>query len=411
MLNKKHWSLSALNRLRDRIDTNPDYQRPYVWGPSQKQLLIDTILRDYDVPKLYLHQKSEKEYEVIDGQQRIRTIWDFYDDKFAISSSAEPVKGYNVAGLKFSELDTDIQLLIDMYELDFAVISNCTEDEIREMFLRLQNGTSLKAQEIRNAMPGNMRDYVKKVANHPFFKKVDFDNKRFVHDHVAAQLCLLTINGKICNIKDRDLNKMYKENTDFDGDSKTAKSVTKTLNYMNSMFDGKAPELKRYNVVSLFALIQDLQENYVVADRNKELANWFIDFEKRRALDKLKDTEEQDPILVAYHEKTSHSTDGIESLLYRHNTLKEDLIEHIEHLQMKDPKRAFDETQKQVIFRRDGGICKMCGVKCEWNGWEADHIVPWNRGGQTEIENGQVLCPTCNSKKSDNMIVRETSPQ
>ncbi len=401
MLGKKNWSLSSINTMRSRIDTSPDYQRPYVWGLAQKQLLIDTILREYDVPKLYLHQKNDKEYEVIDGQQRIRTIWDFYDDKFAISNSAEPIDGHEIAGLRFSELDTDTQMLINGYDLDFAIISNCSEDEIREMFLRLQNGTTLKAQEIRNAMPGNMRNFVKEVATHDFFSKVDFDDRRFSHDHVAAQLCLLTINGKICNIKDRDLNKMYKENEDFNSDSDAAKRVKKTLNYMNQMFESNAPELKRYNVVSLFALIQELSENYAIKDRNKEIANWFIDFEKRRALDKLKDTEEQDPALIAYHEKTSHSTDGAESLQYRHNMLKEDLMEHVEHMPMKDPKRAFDEIQKQVIYRRDKGICQICGKQCEWNAWEADHIKPWDKGGQTEIENGQVLCPICNSRKSD----------
>ena len=398
----KPWSLSTLNQMRTRIDTNPDYQRPYVWGLAQKQLLIDTILREYDIPKLYLNQISEKKYDVIDGQQRIRTIWDFYDDKFPLSSNAEDVGGKKVAGLRFSELDTDIQLIINMYSLDFVIVSGCSDDEIREMFLRLQNGTTLKAQEIRNAIPGKMRDFVKSISVHPFFKKVNFADKRFSHDHVAAQLCLLTLSGEICNIKDKDLNKMYYDNPEFNDKSEAAKSVKSTLDYLDRMFEGKSPELKRFNVISLFALVQELRNNYVCMGRERDLGKWFIDFEYRREVDKQKDPEEQNPRLVAYHERISHSTDGADSLLYRHNILKEDLLESVKNLPMKDPKRAFDEIQKQVIYRRDKGMCQMCGIHCEWNAWEADHIVPWSKGGQTEIENGQVLCPACNSKKSNN---------
>ena len=77
-------------------------------------------------------------------------------------------------------------------------------------------------------------------------------------------------------------------------------------------------------------------------------------------------------------------------------------MDNIKNLPLKDSQRSFDEAQRQVIYRRDNGICQECGKHCDWNDWEADHIVPWSKGGKTEIENGQVLCPTCNSKKSDN---------
>jgi len=394
--------LSSINRMRNRIDTNPDYQRPPVWLLSQKQLLIDTVLRGYDVPKLYFNKIDEKKYEVIDGQQRIRAIWDFYDDLFPISSNADPVDGKKVAGLKYSELDTDTQLIIDTFNFDIMEVSGLSEDEILDMFLRLQNGTNLKAQEKRNAMPGKMRNFVKEISSQPFFEKVGFENMRFTHDHVAAQMCLLTINGAICNIKDRDLNKMYADNVNFNDNSDVAKKVKSTLNYMNTMFDSKTHELQRYNTVSLFILIQEMRMNYDLSEREADIANWFIDFETRRNLDKLKDPEDQNPMLVTYHEKISHSTDGADSLTYRHNILKEDLLANVEHLAMKDPQRNFDEMQKQVIYRRDKGICKICGKHCEWNAWEADHIVPWSKGGQTEIENGQVLCPECNKKKSNN---------
>ena len=402
-ISKITWPAKSAYRRRKGIDTNPDYQRPAVWTCAQKQLLIDSMLREYDVPKFYLHKTGKDAYDVIDGQQRLRAIWEFFDGGFALAKDAKPVDGCEIKGKKYNELDYDIQDLIDSYNLDFVILEDLEEDEIREMFLRLQNGTSLKAQEKRNAMPGRMGDFVRALAKHKFFDKVSFSNSRFTYDLIAAQMTLLYLNRNngICNIKDRDLNKMYEEHRDFDESSSEAKAILKILDYLNAMFPDKSPELKRYSVISLFILIMDMGPNYDIRNREQEIAKWFIDFENMRAKDERKAPEDQDPTLVIYHERVSNSSDAMDSLKYRHNFLKESLLSKIVNLPQKDQKRTFDEAQRQVIFRKDKGICQMCGKQCEWEAWEADHIHPWSKGGKTEVENGQVLCPSCNSKKSD----------
>ena len=68
---------------------------------------------------------------------------------------------------------------------------------------------------------------------------------------------------------------------------------------------------------------------------------------------------------------------------------------------LADQLRAYVEDDG-VLLAICGGY-QICGKECDWNDWEADHIVPWSKGGKTEIENGPVLCPTCNSKKSNNL--------
>ncbi|MBQ9266953.1 MAG: DUF262 domain-containing protein [Clostridia bacterium] len=361
MLNKPTWPLLSLNKRRNQINTNPDYQRPSVWTKSQKQLLIDSILHDYDIPKIYLHEIEKGKFNVVDGQQRIRAIWSFYDDKYPIAKDADDINGYVVANKKYSELDPEVSDLIDTYNLDLVVLDNKSEDEIREMFLRLQNGTSLKAQEKRNAIPGNMRNFVKSVANHDFFYKVDFKDSRFTYDLIAAQMCLLTLQGRIVNIKDKDLNDMYWNNTAFDENCQQAKTIWRILDYLDKMFPEKSPELKRYSVISLYLLIMDLMPNYDINDRQEDLRNWFIEFEKIRIQDKEKEAEDQNPVLVLYQRWISNSSDTVDSLTYRHKILKEDLLDKVKNLPLKDSKRNFDDAQRQVIYRRDNGICQMCG--------------------------------------------------
>ena len=401
MLSKNSWPLISLNKRREHINTNPDYQRPAVWTKNQKQLLIDSILRDYDIPKIYLHKIDDGRYDVVDGQQRIRAIWSFYDDEFSLPKDADPVDGYVVANKKYSELDPDVSDIIDSYNLDFVVLER-SDEEITEMFLRLQNGTSLKAQEKRNAIPSKMRDFVKRISSHHFFEKVNFKDSRYTYDLIAAQMCLLALNGEICNVKDKELNDMYWNNTDFDENCEQAKNITRILDYLDNTFPEKSPELSRYGVVSLFLLIMDLMPNYDIRGREQDIRDWFIQFENNRQLDKNKEAENQDPVLVLYQRWISNSSDTTESLEYRHKVLKESLLTNVKNLPLKDPKRAFDESQRQVIYRKYNGECQMCHRHCEWNDWEADHIVAWSKGGKTEIENGQVLCPSCNSKKQDN---------
>ena len=148
--NKKPWPLSTLSStkgIRQRIDTNPDFQRPAVWSTAQKQLLIDSILREYDVPKMYWRKVGEKpdQYDVVDGQQRLRAIWSFVDAEFRLLKDAEPIDGMTVGGCGYDTLPDDLRIRFDQYSLDVVVLEDTDEDEVREMFLRLQNGTSLKA--------------------------------------------------------------------------------------------------------------------------------------------------------------------------------------------------------------------------------------------------------------------------
>ena len=386
-MNKKPWPISTSFGYRTKIDTNPDYQRPAVWSTAQKQLLMDTILRGYDIPKLYLRKvsKNPTQYEVVDGQQRLRAIWSFMANEFKIPKGTEPIDGVDISEMIYDDLPFEIRGEFDVYPLDVVVISDSEEEEVREMFLRLQNGTTLKAQEKRNAMPGQMRDFIKSLTDHNIFTtSVKFNNSRYTHDHVAAQLALIELSGGPTNVKDRDLNKMYEENKIFDASGNKARKIKRVLDYLFRMFPEKTPELERYNLISLYILVSDLIEKYDVVDKESQIKDWFLGFEQYRK-ENIKLPEDQaNSEIISYHEKISHSTDALDSIQWRHDLLLRKLFETIPNIEQKDDQRTFTHEQRLAIYRRDKGDCQLrlrCeGTHCDWDNWHADHIIPWSRG-------------------------------
>jgi hypothetical protein len=63
--------------------------------------------------------------------------------------------------------------------------------------------------------------------------------------------------------------------------------------------------------------------------------------------------------------------------------------------------RAFTESQKRTAYEKQGGICPICGERHEYEKMEGDHITPWSQGGKTVPENLQMICKSCNRKKSN----------
>lgn len=412
-MSKKPLPISTICSWEKRIDPTPDYQRPPAWSRKQKQLLIDSILREYDIPKMYwraVNRDDGVKYEVIDGQQRLRTIWEFRADQFGLARDADPINGMDCASLKYSDLDLDISTIFDAYPVDVVIvddaIQNDEEDEVRDMFLRLQNGTTLKAQEKRNAMPGQMRDFIKELAGHPFFANCKFSNSRFTFDHIAAQMVCLELAGGPASVRDSDLNRMYGENGQFDKTGKTARKVRRVLEYLARAFPEKTPELERYNVITLYCLGSILLENYVHAGTEKQLADWFIRFETERRAAESSSEDERDPQIIEYRRLTSYSTDGEESIRGRLEFMEKRFFLECPDIEPVDIIRAYTPEQRLAIYRKNDGCCQLklaCnGEKLHWHDWHADHILPHSKGGRTTVSNGQVSCPACNLAKSNN---------
>ena len=135
-----------------RLELNPEFQRGSVWTPAARTFLIDTILRQLPVPKVYLRTRidvstKKSVREVVDGQQRLRAILDFADNKFSLSKRAS-----EYAGKKYSDLTEQEQEAFLSYPLAVDQLVNASVDDVLEVFARLNSYTvSLNGPEKRHA--------------------------------------------------------------------------------------------------------------------------------------------------------------------------------------------------------------------------------------------------------------------
>lgn len=99
--------LSALTKKRERIHLNPSWQRGPVWSQPKQALLIDSILRGYNIPMIYLRslpKSSPHDFEVVDGQQRLRAIWGFIDGDFPLGKDLEKFGTVDASSRQFADL-------------------------------------------------------------------------------------------------------------------------------------------------------------------------------------------------------------------------------------------------------------------------------------------------------------------
>lgn len=409
------WGIFKLESVRSKINPKPQYQRGSVWSESKKQLLLDSLLRGYDIPKLYVRSLDGDpvfEYEVVDGQQRIRAILEFIDGQFAMPDESEdiPIHG-DLKSKKYQDLDVDAITAFKSFEMIFTVIEKATDEETRELFLRLQEGESLNPAEKRNAMLGNMRNFVEKiVASHGVFPLTTITNKRFEYDDYCAHITKLELNSGPIDLSAVSLKKMYEDETSFDVAGPVAKKVKKVLNYILKAFKVPTPELKiKWGFVDLYLLVSRLIEDYDITNRHDDIKAFYLGFENERMMAQANDpatllegtVTSWDRDLYNYIEAFRREGNKRGNVEKRAEVYKLKFLEEYPDLIAKDPARAFNSNERIVIWRMAGEKCLSCSKTVTLTECHADHIKPHSRGGRTSIDNGQCLCSSCNLKKGN----------
>lgn len=342
---KEKKALDKLYRRRDRYDLQPDFQREKVWSIEKEQKLIDSILKKWDIPKFYLNVIDDENFEVIDGQQRLSAIYNFFSNEVPFSKKLSKEYG----GLYYDDLPSKIQDIIDDYELDLVLVSDATEDELKELFARLQLGMPLNSAEKLNAMSGNMRNFVKILSQNKFFKeKTPISHKRYAYQSICAQITLLEKEG-IRNVKFSDLEEFYKNNKHFDEKSSTIQKIRKIINYMDEIFDSRTSAFRnRASIVSFYLLLSELASHgaELNIEFGQKLKKFYVQFIRDLQNEIQKGADAEDAELIVYQSKVSQAADSKDSILKRHQILKRRLIIYNENF-MKY--LDIHETDEEVV--------------------------------------------------------------
>ena len=130
---------------------NPEFQRRDTWTPTARSYLIDSLLRGMPIPNVYIRMQTDPETktsyrEVVDGQQRLRTIFGFIDGAFSLTSNAQEFNG-----LKYENLDSEDQRSLLGYQVGTVQLFDAPDDVVLDVFQRLNAyGLTLNSQELRH---------------------------------------------------------------------------------------------------------------------------------------------------------------------------------------------------------------------------------------------------------------------
>ena len=312
----------------------PEYQRDGgIWNLEKKRLLIDTIINAFDVPKLYLHKYREPQdvegvnvdFAVIDGKQRLQTIWDFIQGSFALDSSFVYLRDEHIdlSGLKYSDISKkypDIKADFDSFPLEAVTIETDDIEIIEDLFSRLNEAVPLNAAEKRNAKPGPVPKIVRDMCKLDFFtKKIPFGNNRYRHLDIAAKLLLLSEKGRITDLKKAYIDGFFDRYKDSQrADLQPAIDFsTDVLSSLSGVFEDKDPLLKTVGMITLYyVLFAEMTRQGMAIDINRQS---FEQFEEHRIKNRLvaqEDISEAEYALLEFDRFAQSPNDGI-ALRYR----------------------------------------------------------------------------------------------
>ena len=286
---QRSWTIKELVKRKDKIELTPAWQRGPAWKPPRQTLLLDSILRGMDIPKVYLRKLNHAtfEHDAVDGQQRLRAIWMFHAGDLALNYTEPltPIEGEAIQGKKFSQLSKKLRDRFEEFEVSIGEITASRPEEIRNLFARLQMGVSLNPAELRNAMDGPLRYSIDSTARlHPFFHTCKISPGRYKHlDYAGHAYAIAAYQG------DRDLKALDLRNmiTEFGTDrgfevlalSAKVDDALTVLEEMNDVLDHSITQ--KWIFVDLSWLIMQYRDEGKSTDVER-LARKFKAFESLR---------------------------------------------------------------------------------------------------------------------------------
>ena len=327
-LSRSELELESLVRRIEtgELDLQPDFQRGEIWDTKRRQRLIDSLLREWYVPAVYIvRTKGGGPEIVLDGQQRLAAIRDFFADMFPIDGTIEP-RSESISqldGIRFSDLPDAIRRRLRRFALPCVILREFEPEEPNELFFRLNQSYNLTPSEKRNALHGRTRVQVKSLINHlgdigllrP--EVVGFNNRRLAYDDIVARTCLAIERDSLRqHINNTVVEKFYRESSFSDS---TLDAVAKAGEQLYRLCLNSGQKL-RFNKATLFSwLIASYWMPKVVGELPSRLLD---DFEShRRALKRREQYLDFPPEFIGamslYDDRASYRVTDVTSVLAR----------------------------------------------------------------------------------------------
>lgn len=217
---EKRYTIKKINKSignGDVMFNHPMQRKPGQWDNEQQSLLIDTILASFAMPQMYAIPIIEGDFEsfsVLDGKQRLTTIYEYVNDGFKLSKDIPPInrkknrivtdangqrrkesiiEEYEIAGKYFSELDEYLREKMNDTEISVIMLIDATDEEIEEQFFRLNNGTALtKDQKTRVMLGDELALFIDRIEESELFseksKKTYFTSLQRKHGEIQTTI-------------------------------------------------------------------------------------------------------------------------------------------------------------------------------------------------------------------------------
>lgn len=417
-------SILDLHNLYERghLNLEPGFQRQSVWAERDRAKLVDSILRNYPLPAIFLYKREENGhlvFDVIDGKQRIESILMFIGKMRGRFYARTQLPGNDaVEWVNWQLLKRrGLQHLLTGYEIPVIEVDGEIGDIIN-VFVRINStGKALTRQEQRHARYYNS-PFLKEAARlaHRFEDYFSSNGifssgqlSRMKHVELMCELMLSMVQGDVLN-KKTALDRVMATKS-FDGRqlAKASRMVTTTLNRVKRMF----PQLKTirlrqvtdfYSLVVLVGKFE--QEGMILTDRRRNQLAWDllqtfavrVD-EVRELQRKAKGARPDQDLYRDYLLTVSQMTDDVAQRRKREEILRGILGSLFAQ---KDAQRGFTSEQRRIIWNTSANrVCADCGCKLTWEDFTIDHINPHSKGGRSSLENAALMCHKHNAAKGN----------
>ncbi len=292
---------TLVNRIKNEdMDLQPDFQRGEIWTKQKKQKLIDSILRGWKIPPIHvIHNHDTAVDEVLDGQQRLVTIRDFFNNEISIDGNIQPedarMKGLD--GLYYKDLPKDMQRRLRQYSIVVIRLTEYNPEEPAELFYRLNQPMSLTSAEQRNAYIGVTRDQIRELTN-KFMdlgagkESIGFSNSRMAYDEVISKFCYTIETGTLKKkITSNDISNQYRQAIPFS--DRCILVADKTLEKFMECVRGWEDYKLVFNKATLFSWFVYICKNLTLDNQKMKSIITGFEFSRAYVKGKYKKVDEQ----------------------------------------------------------------------------------------------------------------------